>query len=132
MVNGILVAMKLYQELLMDHYKHPRNNGHLKNPSFVTADYNPSCGDSITFEGIVQNNILNTVAFTGKGCVISQASASLLSEWARGKTTAEILDFTTENMQKLVGMELGPMRLRCALLPLHVLQNGIKEFGQRA
>ena len=118
--------MKLYQELLMDHYQHPRNKGRIKNPDFSTADYNPSCGDSIAFEGTIKNNCLVEVAFTGKGCVISQATASLLSEWATGKTLTEVTALTADDVQKMIGMELGPMRLRCALLPLQVLQQGIR------
>lgn len=130
--NAILVAMKLYQQLLMDHYQHPRNKGHLKNPDFTTEDYNPSCGDSCAFEGIIKNNCLVDVAFTGKGCVISQATASLLTEWALGKTVTEIMTLDAEGVQQMIGMPLGPMRLRCALLPLQVLQAGIKELSERA
>lgn len=124
--------MKLYQELLMDHYQNPRNKGRLENPDFSTVEYNPSCGDSVAFEGHIKNNCLTAVAFTGKGCVISQATASLLSEWAKNKTLDEIIKLTADDLQAMIGMQLGPMRLRCALLPLQVLQQGVLGFIKKS
>jgi len=73
--------MKFYKELLMDHFKNPRNRGRLENADFTISQFNPSCGDKISVEGIIQDGILTQVAFEGKGCVISQAAASMLSEY---------------------------------------------------
>ena len=73
--------MTLYQALLMDHYHHPRNYGTLENPHFESGDMNPSCGDSVSFQGIIENNHLKQIRFTAQGCVISVAAAS---SWSLG------------------------------------------------
>lgn len=72
----------LYQQELLDHYRHPRNNGVLENAQIATQTFNPSCGDQISLQVIIENDILKAIRFQGKGCVISQASASLLTETA--------------------------------------------------
>lgn len=123
--------MQLYKELLMDHYKHPRNYGTLDNPDFSLQEYNPSCGDSVSFQGNIKNNTLLEVRFSGKGCVISQATASLLSEYSKGKPIDEILALTKDNVLHLIHMELGPTRLKCALLPLQALQEGIIHYKEK-
>ncbi|MEX0940480.1 MAG: SUF system NifU family Fe-S cluster assembly protein [Candidatus Babeliales bacterium] len=120
--------MNLYREILMDHYRHPRNRGQLEKPDFSSGQFNPSCGDQVSFEGMVNNDIITQVKFTGKGCVISQASASLLSELIEGKSIEDALALNKEDMQKLIGMQLGPMRLKCALLPLEALQQGLQNY----
>lgn len=118
----------MYQEELIEHYKYPYNKEKLSGEaSFSTEQYNPSCGDSISMEGIVQNGILIKLCFQGKGCVISQATASMLVEQSEHKTVAELLTLTPEDITKLVNIELGPVRLKCALLPLQVLQDGLKN-----
>jgi nitrogen fixation NifU-like protein len=123
--------MNLYRELLMDHYRHPRNYGKLSKADFSSGEYNPSCGDSVTFEGRIENNILTAMAFTGKGCVISQATASLLTEYCLRKSLADILAISKEDVVKLIGIELGPTRLMCALLPLQALQEGVLNYIKR-
>ncbi len=120
--------MTLYQALLMDHYHHPRNYGKLENPHFQSGDMNPSCGDSVSLQGIVENNHLKKVCFTAQGCVISIAAASLLTEHVTGLSLDQIEQLTPETMQQLLGITLGPLRLKCALLPLQALQKGIVEF----
>lgn len=120
--------MNLYQQQLMDHYYHPRNRGTLENPDFSSGVMNPSCGDSIEWQGKVQGNKLVDLKFTGKGCVISQASASLLSELVIEQSLDFIQRLTKDDMIKLVGIELGPTRLRCALLALEALHEGIKSY----
>ena len=120
--------MKIYHDLLTDHYRNPRNKGHLKKPDFSSAQFNPSCGDSVIFEGTIRNGRIATVAFDGAGCVISQAAASLLSEVVIGKTVGEILKLDTAFMKELVGIPLGPVRLKCALLPLQALHDGINRY----
>jgi len=115
----------------MDHFKNPRNRGKLENPDFAVDQYNPSCGDSISVEGIIQDGILIKLAFTGKGCVISQASASLLSEFCIGRPIDEILALGAEDITKLIGMQLGPTRIKCALLSLIALQGGIIEYKKK-
>ena len=121
---------QLYQEILMDHYRYPRNGGTLINPDFLTESFNPSCGDSVTFAGKVFLQKLIEVKFQGKGCVISQAAASLLTERVKNNKLVDIHALDVHTMQLLLGMQLGPTRLRCALLPLEALQKGIHEYAQ--
>jgi len=120
--------MKIYHELLTEHYRNPRNKGHLKKPDFSSAQFNPSCGDSVLFEGHIRDGRIEAIAFDGTGCVISQAAASLLSELVIGKTLDEVLKLDTAFMKELVGIPLGPVRLKCALLPLQALQDGLNRY----
>ena len=123
--------MKFYKEILMDHYKNPRNKGHIDKPDFATAQYNPSCGDSVSFEAVIEDNILKKVAFEGKGCVISLATASIFTEYVVGKHIDDILKLEKEDIEGIIGMELGPTRMKCALLSLVALQEGIMEYKQK-
>jgi nitrogen fixation NifU-like protein len=116
----------MYQEILLHHFKHPQNRGSLPNPDFSSGSYNPSCGDQITFEGNNLNGVITALKFSGKGCVISQATASLLSEFALSKSTAAIVVLDSSFILSLIGIPLGPTRLRCAMLSLEALQSGIK------
>ena len=111
----------------MDHYRHPRNHGNLDKPDFSSGQFNPSCGDRIALEGTLDDNIVRRLAFTGTGCVISQATASLLTEWSINKSVDEIQKINKDDIQILIGMALGPVRLKCALLPLVALQEGLKS-----
>ena len=119
---------ELYQEELMDHFKNPRNHGSLKNPDFISSDDNPSCGDSVIIEGIISNGVLEQISFSGKGCVLSQATASMLTEKCKGKKIEEILALSTQDVLNIIDMTLGPNRLKCALLPLQVLKQGISSY----
>ena len=123
--------MKFYKELLMDHFQNPRNKGRLENPDFAIAQYNPSCGDKIAVEGVVQDGILTQLAFEGSGCVVSQATASLLSEFCIGKPIDEILGLEKEDLTKIIGMQLGPTRMKCALLSLMAIKDGILEYKEK-
>lgn len=117
----------LYQAELLDHYRNPRNRGELAHPDFSSGQYNPSCGDKVQFQGRFLEDKLEAVAFTGVGCVISQATASLLGERVLGYSSAQILALDKDFIIKLIGMELGPTRLKCALLPLEALQQGVTQ-----
>ncbi|QQR48745.1 iron-sulfur cluster assembly scaffold protein [bacterium] len=123
--------MNMYQEELLDHFKYPRNNTPLDNPNFSSDKKNPSCGDVMHIEGIIVDNILTKVAFQGTGCVISQATASMLTEQVLGKKTEHILALTDQDILDLIGIELGPVRIKCALLSLQALQEGISKFRQQ-
>jgi len=122
--------MDLYQQTLMDHYRYPRNRGTLENPDFKSGLYNPSCGDKIAMEGCIHENLLIKVAFEGTGCVISQAAASMLTELVLGTSIEDIAAFNKELLCTTLGIELGPIRLKCALLPLQALQEGIAGYIQ--
>jgi nitrogen fixation NifU-like protein len=121
----------MYQEELMDHYQHPRYRGILTGADFDSGQYNPSCGDAVSMQGKVADGIITHIAFEGKGCVISQATASMLAEYALGKPIDELLQFSVDDILQLIKIPLGPTRLKCALLSLHALKEGIKQFQQK-
>lgn len=116
---------ELQMEILLDHYNNPRNFGHLENPDIVYEDGNPSCGDQIRIEIKLEDNRISDIKFTGRGCTISQASASILTEVVKGKTLDEVKNFGKEDMLKALGIPISPIRLKCALLALKVLKGGI-------
>ena len=119
----------MYQENILDHYKSPRNFGKIENASVHHHEYNPLCGDEIElFLVIDENKKVADVKFQGKGCAISQASASLLSEEIKGKRIEDLKKLTKENILELLGIPLSPVRLKCALLSLDTLKNGILIF----
>ncbi len=118
----------LYQEELLEHFKYPRNKKILATPSFAAGKDNPSCGDRVFIEGTIQENRVVDIGFSGAGCVVSQAATSMLTEHCKGKTVDEIMAFTKDDLLALIGMQFGPNRLKCALLCLHVLQEGILSY----
>lgn len=118
----------LYKDQLLDHYRHPRNHGVLEQAHAHSEVSNPLCGDSIRIEILVTGNILDNVAFQGKGCVISQAAGSLLTEKVLSQPLDDIMLLTKEDMLELVGCSLGPTRLRCALLALESLHTAISHY----
>lgn len=122
----------LYQEILMDHYRNPRNNGVINRCDFRSEQRNSSCGDELFFTGIIKNNRLAEVLFKGKGCVISQATASLLSEMTKNKSLDAILALDKNDLIAMIGMQLGPVRLLCGLLSLTALQSGIVDYKKRS
>jgi nitrogen fixation NifU-like protein len=118
-------------DFIIEHYKNPQNFGHLENPDIVHEEGNPSCGDQIRIELKIENNRIADVRFSGKGCAISQAAASILTEEIKGKTLDEVKQFDKQKMLDLLGIELSAMRLKCALLALKVVKagiHGIKEW----
>ena len=123
------MAGMLYQEELMDHYRNPRNRGVLAVCDFKGDDYNPSCGDRVSVTGTVSADTIDQIQFSASGCVLSQAAASMLSERCKGKTISAIMALNRDDMLQMVGIELGPTRLKCALLCLHVLQEGLRVYA---
>lgn len=122
------IMLNLYQEIIMDHYRNPRNHGLVEMHNFKGEQKNSSCGDEIRINGIVTNNILASIGFEGKGCVISQASASLLTELVKQKSLDTILSLDKDSILAMLAIPLGPVRLLCGLLPLKALQQGISEY----
>lgn len=120
--------LNLYQEALMDHYRHPRNRGKLAHPDFVSGQFNPSCGDEVSFQGCIQGQKLTQLVFEGSGCVISLATASMLTQEAKNRSLKEINALDKDFIVGMIGMSLGPNRLKCALLPLEALKTGIKNY----
>lgn len=114
----------LYREAILDYYKHPRHKGHLAAPDFQYHDHNPFCGDEITVELKIEDGVVVDAAFDGHGCAISQATASMLMEEIIGKSLDEIKAIDKEFILEMLGIEMGPVRLKCALLPLKALKAG--------
>ncbi|NPA91155.1 MAG: iron-sulfur cluster assembly scaffold protein [Chloroflexi bacterium] len=123
----------LYAEEILDHYKFPRNKGPMDNPDRVYHDRNPFCGDEVTFMLKVRDGVVEDVKWEGRGCTISMASASMLSEEVKGQPLEALRNWGKEKVLELLGIPLSPTRLKCALLPLKVLQVaawGTREEGE--
>ena len=121
----------LYRELIVDRYKNPLFRGALDPNDITFEDDNPLCGDHIRIDlRLDENDIVTEVAFDGRGCAISQASADLLVESVIGKPIDEVKDLDKEYVLDLLGIELGPVRLKCALLSLKVLKAGVYGLGE--
>jgi nitrogen fixation NifU-like protein len=115
----------LYREVILDHYKNPRHHGVLDPHDFSYEDENPLCGDKLRIDvRLGEDQRVKEVAFSGRGCAISQASASMLTEAIQGMPLADVLSYSKDDLLDLLGIELGPVRLKCALLSLKVLKAG--------
>jgi len=119
----------LYRELILDHYQHPHNHGELPGADISYEDSNPLCGDKIRIDIKLKNDIVEDVKFNGKGCAISQASASMLTDEILGKSLDEIKKLDKKFILDLLGIPLGPSRIKCALLPLKVIKAGVYGVG---
>ncbi|OGO28168.1 MAG: SUF system NifU family Fe-S cluster assembly protein [Chloroflexi bacterium RBG_16_54_18] len=121
----------LYRELIIDRYRNPQFKGSLDPHDISFEDDNPLCGDHIRIDlRLDGDDRVAEAAFDGKGCAISQASADLLVESVIGKTMDEVRAMTREDLLELLGLELGPVRIKCALLSLKVLKAGAYGLGE--
>jgi nitrogen fixation NifU-like protein len=136
----------LYREVILDHYRNPRNKGHIEHPDATAEGVNPLCGDELTIELRLTDDVVTAVGISGQGCSISQASASMMSEAIKGKTRGEINDLTAKfrgmmslegaedpgldperpgavlgDMESLQGVRQYPVRIKCANLPWNTL-----------
>jgi nitrogen fixation protein NifU and related proteins len=126
--NEILDVDPLMMDVLLDHYKHPHNFGPLEGANIVHAEGNPSCGDHLEIAVKTADGRIEDIKFKGKGCIISQASASILTDLMKGEPLEAVRTFSKEDMLENIGIPIGPMRLKCALLALKVLKAGV--YGQ--
>ncbi|MEK6588054.1 MAG: Fe-S cluster assembly sulfur transfer protein SufU [Chloroflexota bacterium] len=116
----------LYREQIIDRYKNPRMRGKLDPHDYTYEDDNPLCGDRIRIDLRVDGEgRVSEAAFSGEGCAISQASADLLMETVVGKSLEEVKSYGKEALLESLGIELGPVRMNCALLSLKVLKAGV-------
>ncbi|MCL4361095.1 iron-sulfur cluster assembly scaffold protein [Candidatus Dependentiae bacterium] len=122
----------LYQQELLDYYRHPRNKGKIDSANFSSGVFNPSCGDNVILHGIIQNNKVIDIKFDGSGCVISQASSSMFTEKIKNKTIDELEKISVDDILSMVKIPLGPTRLRCALLVYEALKSGIESYKKNA
>ncbi|QDX40164.1 iron-sulfur cluster assembly scaffold protein [Salarchaeum sp. JOR-1] len=120
----------MYRQQILDHYKNPRNYGELPDPTFTHEGYNPSCGDEIEFDVELADDgeTIERVAWDGDGCAISQASASMLSGELPGMTLDEVDDLDRDDVLDMLGVEVTPMRIKCAVLAEKVVQDGARVY----
>ena len=117
----------LYRDYILEHYRRPHNFGVIDSPDLRWEGANPLCGDRITMMLTVRDGRIADVAFTGRGCAISQASASLLTDEIRGKSLADVEGLTPDDVLDLLGIEISPARLKCALLSLDTLSHAVSD-----
>ncbi len=115
----------LYRDFILDHYRHPRNAGTIDQPDATFEDNNPLCGDRIRMDVRIADDRVADVRFAGRGCAISQASASLLTEAVKGKTVAEVLQLSDNDVLENLGIQISAARLKCALLGIKVLKQAL-------
>lgn len=119
----------LYAEDILDHYKHPRNFGHLEHPDIHVEASNPLCGDRLAMDLLVKDGVVEDVAFSGQGCAISQASASMLTEEILGKKVDDLAGTTRDDILDMLGVEVSYARMKCATLSLGLLRLALAEAG---
>ncbi len=117
------------RENIMDHARFPRNYGTLERPDVHAEDSNPLCGDKLRMDLQIEGDHVTEVRFMGKGCAISQATASMLSEMIEGKTIEEVRALGKEDVLDALGIPISPARTKCAFLSLRVLHSGLAQAG---
>ncbi|CAN5801390.1 iron-sulfur cluster assembly scaffold protein [soil metagenome] len=118
----------LYRDEILEHYRNPHNFGTLDEPTAVKEGANPLCGDRITLMlGIDDQGTVQDVAFTGRGCAISQASASMLTDEIKGKTLSEVAQLGRQNVLDNLNIEISPARMKCAMLSLETLKSAVDD-----
>src|SRR5689334_9111831 len=123
------MSMDYYREYILDHYRNPRNYGKLESPDVHAEDSNPLCGDQLGMDLKVEGDRIAEVRFQGRGCAISQAAASMLSEMIEGKTVDEVVRLGKEDVLDALGIDISPARTKCAFLSLRVLHRGLAMAG---
>ena len=114
---------QLYRELILDHYKNPRNHGLLETADATAEGQNPLCGDEVSVSvRLGDGDVIDDVGFEGRGCAISQAATSMLTDLVKGKTAEEVATMPKEELLEELGIPLTPVRLKCAILGLGVLK----------
>jgi nitrogen fixation protein NifU and related proteins len=117
----------LYRDYILEHYRRPHNFGVIDDPTASFEGSNPLCGDRITLQLGIRDGVVERVGFTGRGCAISQASASLLTDEIKGKPVADVEAFRADDLLDLLGIDISPARLKCAMLSHDTLQKALAE-----
>jgi nitrogen fixation protein NifU and related proteins len=112
-----------YRDYILDHYRQPRNFGHLEHYDAEAEDLNPLCGDQIRIELKLDDGVISDLRFSGNGCAISQASASMLTETVKGMKLSEVAKLSKDAVLENVGIGISPTRMKCAMLGLRVLKS---------
>jgi nitrogen fixation NifU-like protein len=122
----------LYRDYILEHSRRPHNFGVLEDASASYEGSNPLCGDRITLQIHVDDGVVDRVGFTGRGCAISQASASLLTDEIKGRPLVDVRGFRADDLLDLLGIEISPARLKCAMLSHDTLQHALGELGDES
>ena len=123
----------LYRDYILEHYRAPHNFGTLEHPDATYEGYNPLCGDRITMMlAIDEAGTVSDVAFTGRGCAISQASASLLTDEIKGKPLDHAAGMAPQDVLDLLGIDISPARMKCAMLSFDTLQKTLADLSEPA
>jgi nitrogen fixation protein NifU and related proteins len=121
----------LYRDYILEHYRRPHNFGVIDEPSATYEGANPLCGDRITMQLAVKDGLVEQVGFTGRGCAISQASASLLTDEVKGKPLEAVADIRADDVLELLGIDISPARLKCAMLSYDSLQHLLADVAAK-
>ncbi|MFM8594051.1 MAG: Fe-S cluster assembly sulfur transfer protein SufU [Chloroflexota bacterium] len=121
---------QLYREIILDHSRNPRNAGVIDQPTVTYQDTNPLCGDEVRMDLILADDRVADVKFSGRGCAISQAAASILTEMVAGQPLDEIKAISREDILEELGVPISPARMKCAMLGLKVLKSAIYGVPQ--
>ena len=113
---------QMYREVILDHYKNPRGHGTLEDADVSAEGQNPLCGDEISIDVAFEGDTISAVRFSGRGCAISQAATSMLTELVKGRKAADVAAMPKDELLEEVGIPLTPIRLKCAILGLGVLK----------
>lgn len=122
---------ELYSDILLDHFRHPRNYGILSAPDVSNEQFNPLCGDRIRIELKLDQSSVNDVRFKGDACAICTAAASLLTELVHGAPLAEVAGISDEQLLAALESDIQPARMQCVLLPLQALREGLKNYQEQ-
>ena len=122
------MSSDIYKDIILDYYRNPRNFGDLTSADVRAKDSNPLCGDIIEMQLKIGDGKIDDIRFKGKGCAISQASASMLTEAVKGKSLEEVKGMGKPNVLELLGIDPGPTRIKCALLGLKVLKLAVYGY----
>lgn len=128
MIDDFSGMEELYRDFILDHYRNPRNAGTMEAPDASFEDNNPLCGDRIRMDIKLHEGVVSDIRFKGRGCAISQASASLLTETVKGKKLSEIAKMGKEEVLENLGIKISAARLKCALLGLKVLKQALALY----
>jgi len=122
---------EMYKEIILDYYRNPRNSGEISGADIKVHDSNPVCGDTITIYMKIDGKKIKEIKFRGSGCVISLASVSMMCEKLEGKMIEEAEKITKEDIVEMLSIQLSPVRLKCAILGMHIMKKGIEEYKNK-
>ncbi len=123
---------EIYQQHVLDHYSNPRNRREIENAELQYRDSNPLCGDEVAMYAKLKDGLMEDLSFIGRGCAISQASASMITEALKGASLSQAAEMGKDEVIKMLMIQISPTRLKCALLPLKTLQAGIRVYQNGA